>query len=96
MPSTPLPVSIPKLAFTVSEAVATGLFSRSGLYNLLAAGVIKACKSGARTLILAEELDRYRRSLPEAQIGKGSVINAVRRSSTSDLGASLSSRGTSI
>ena len=73
MPSVSMPVSIPKLAFTVNEAVATGLFSRSGLYNLLASGVIKGCKSGARTLILAEDLDRYRRSLPEAQIGKRRV-----------------------
>lgn len=65
--------SVERLAYTIKEACQTGLFSRSRLYELIAAGAIKAHKSGYRTVILTEEMERYRRGLPLAEIGQGRV-----------------------
>jgi hypothetical protein len=50
---------IPKLAYTIKEAVATGLFSRSGLYRAIGEGLIHTAVSCGRTVILATELERY-------------------------------------
>jgi hypothetical protein len=57
-------MSVAPIAYPIKAAVATGLFSRSKLYELIASGVITAHKSAGRTVILAEELDRFKRSLP--------------------------------
>jgi hypothetical protein len=60
-------VSIPRLAYTIKEAVATGLFSRSGLYRLIGEGLIRTTVSAGRTVILASEMDRYVASLQQGR-----------------------------
>jgi hypothetical protein len=58
-------LSIPRLAYTIKEAVATGLFSRSGLYRLIGDGLIHTTMSAGRVVILAAEMDRYVASLSQ-------------------------------
>ena len=55
---------IQRIVYTVPELVATGLFSSSAFYRELAAGHIRAVKQGRRTVVMAEEVERYRSSLP--------------------------------
>ena len=52
-------------AFTIDEVVAAGAVGcRASAYKAIAEGKLRAVKSGARTLILAEDLDAYLNSLP--------------------------------
>jgi hypothetical protein len=61
---------IEKLAYTLDEATQIGLPCRSRIYGLAAAGKIRLCKDGKRTLLLADEARRYIASLPTAKIGR--------------------------
>jgi hypothetical protein len=63
-----LPVE--KLAYTLEEATQIGLPCRSRIYELAAAGKLRLCKDGKRTLVLADEARRYISSLPTAKIGR--------------------------
>ena len=54
-----------QLLHSMPDAWATLGVSRSTLYELIAAGELKAVKVGRRTLIRHEELERYVRTLPE-------------------------------
>jgi len=52
------------LAYTVPDACKAAGFGRTTLYELIAAGRVRAMKAGTRTLIEAESLRRYLASLP--------------------------------
>jgi len=57
-------MSVPKLAYTIREAIdATGI-KHSALYEEIKAGRLETRKRGSTTLILAEELRRYLAALP--------------------------------
>ena len=68
--STSTTAPIQKLAYTLEEAAALGLPCRSRIYELAGAGKLRLVKDGKRTLILAEEAQRYIASLPAAKIGR--------------------------
>jgi excisionase family DNA binding protein len=53
-----------KLAYTIKEASRAAASSRSSLYAAIASGRLRARKFGSRTIILAEELRRFLRTLP--------------------------------
>ncbi|HEV2898014.1 MAG TPA: helix-turn-helix domain-containing protein [Pseudaminobacter sp.] len=55
-----------KIAVTIPEAVEITGIGRSSLYALFKAGSLTRRKSGKRSLILVEELERYMKSLPVA------------------------------
>lgn len=54
-----------KLAYTIQEAAEAGAGGRSKIYEAINAGELKAKKRGARTVILADDLDQYLKSLPD-------------------------------
>jgi hypothetical protein len=58
--------SIDPLAIPIPEAVRLSGISRSELYRRLAAGEVRAVKSGARTLILMDSLRAHLANLPPA------------------------------
>jgi excisionase family DNA binding protein len=60
----PLLVSIPEAAGILG-------IGKSTLFELLAAGKIKARKLGARSLIAVTDLEEYARTLPVRQTGEG-------------------------
>ncbi len=53
-----------KPAYTIEEIVQLGPLSRSKLYEEIAANRLTARKVGRRTVILAEDFQRYLASLP--------------------------------
>ena len=53
-----------QLAHTIQEAVALSRASRTGLYQALQKGELRAVKRGTRTLILAPDLKAWLDSLP--------------------------------
>jgi hypothetical protein len=59
------PAPVPRLAFTIKEATATGLFSRSGLYRAINDGLIRTTMSAGRVVILVDEMNRYVDSLQQ-------------------------------
>jgi hypothetical protein len=61
-----LGIGIPPLAVTIPEAVRLSGISRSELYRRLAAGQVRAVKSGTRTLILMDSLRAHLTTLPPA------------------------------
>ena len=52
------------LAYTVPDACRAAGLGRTTLYELIAAGRVRAMKAGSRTLVEAESLRRYLASLP--------------------------------
>ena len=52
------------LAYTVSDACKPSGLGRTTLYELIAAGRVRAMKAGTRTLIEADSLRSYLASLP--------------------------------
>lgn len=57
---------LPKLAFTISEAVEASGIGRNSLYQEIAAGRLPARKRGRTTLILVADLESYLAALPDA------------------------------
>lgn len=57
---------VTRIAVTVAEASHVSGISRSSLYLLFQQGKLTPRKSGKRTLILIEDLERYLKSLPAA------------------------------
>jgi excisionase family DNA binding protein len=53
------------IAYSIYEAVAVSGTSRTALYKALQARELRAHKRGTRTLILADELHRWIKNLPE-------------------------------
>jgi excisionase family DNA binding protein len=56
------------MVYSVTEACELARMSRSVFYEALNAGALKAIKRGARTLVLASELERYLGSLPQLEV----------------------------
>jgi len=66
----PPPVTSPApLAVTIPEGCRISGLSRSEIYRRLAAGDIRAVKSGTRTLVLMDSLRAHVASLPAATFG---------------------------
>lgn len=56
-----------KLSYSIKEAVeATGI-GRTSLYEAIGTGLLKTRKFGAKTLIMAEDLNAFLASLPGAE-----------------------------
>lgn len=53
-----------RLAFTIQDLIDRGLGGRTFLYGEIAAGRLRAVKSGRKTLVLADDLSDYMSSLP--------------------------------
>lgn len=65
--------TIERLAVSIPEATIISGLSRSEIYRRLAAGDIRAVKSGTRTLIPMDSLKAHLASLPPASFGSGRV-----------------------
>ncbi len=63
-------LNINPLAVPIPEAVQLSGISRSELYRRLAAGHVRAVKSGARTLILMDSLRAHLASLPACDLSR--------------------------
>jgi excisionase family DNA binding protein len=71
-PPLPIPLAVPaKLAHSVGEAASISGISRSMLYRYIAAGLLPLRKAGRRSLILADDLRKFLRSLPRLSAGGG-------------------------
>ena len=62
--------SIPKLAFSIEEAMAATSIGRTKLYEDINSGLLRARKHGRKTLILAEDLAAYLAALPALKVRK--------------------------
>ena len=58
---------IQKLAYSIAEANKAAPVGRTGVYEALKDGRLKARKNGKRTIILADDLLAFLQSLPEYQ-----------------------------
>ena len=56
---------ISPIAVTIPEAVRMSGMSRSAIYLRIREGAIDARKAGGRTLIMADSLEKYIKSLPQ-------------------------------
>jgi hypothetical protein len=56
--------TIPKLAFSIEEAMAATSFGRQAIYDDINSGLLIARRRGSRTIILAEDLAAYLAALP--------------------------------
>mgnify|MGYP006780909273 CR=1 FL=1 len=65
-----IPNRIEAVGFTVADGVRASGLSRTRIYNEIAAGNIRAVKAGKRTIIIADSLREFVRSLPPAAIGQ--------------------------
>lgn len=59
---------IPPLAVSIVDAAAMMGVSRATFYRELSAGRISARKSGKRTLVLVEEIQRWLDNLPTSNV----------------------------
>jgi excisionase family DNA binding protein len=51
-----------KIAFSVDEAALLSSWSRPGLYRAIAAGRLRAARTGRRTIILRQDLEDFLRA----------------------------------
>jgi hypothetical protein len=68
-----LPEAGKALAYTIPNAAKVSGISRSGLYKLFRARTLTPRSAGGRTLVMADELQEYVRSLPPAPIRRTST-----------------------
>lgn len=55
------------LAYPIAEAAKAAGIGRTMMWEAIRTGQLKARKNGAKTIILAEDLTAYLRSLPEVR-----------------------------
>jgi hypothetical protein len=60
--------SVPKLAFSIEEAMASTSIGRTKLYDDINSGLLNARKHGRKTLILADDLAAYLAALPAFKV----------------------------
>lgn len=60
-------MTIPQLAFTIRQACKAAGIGRTRLFQEIAAGRLRAHKSGTRTLVLVQDLNDYLENLPLAR-----------------------------
>jgi hypothetical protein len=61
----PAAAPVPRIAFDKDEVIQTGLVgSHADFYRKVNTGQLVAHKAGKRTIVFAEDLEAYRRSLP--------------------------------
>ena len=62
-----------KRAFSITEVCASANLSRTTAYHLMKAGSLRTVKVGRRTIVLAEDLEKFLGSLPS--VGNGLQSN---------------------
>jgi excisionase family DNA binding protein len=74
-PGTPAPSSdAAKLAYTILDIQKLVGISRSAIYLAIAANELRAVKSGRRTLVLAQDLEVWLKSLPRLNSHEGCAV----------------------
>jgi excisionase family DNA binding protein len=70
-PDAPVPSSYAKLAYTIRDVQELVGISRSAIYLAIGANELRAVKSGSRTLVLAQDLQAWLKSLPRVNSDQG-------------------------
>lgn len=64
-------ISRPRLGYSIDEYAAANDVGRDQVYNAIRSGQLKAVKWGRRTIIPAEEAERFISNLPLLELSSG-------------------------